>query len=151
MSEEENRRYEDIIGLPHWQSKRHPPMTMAERAAQFSPFAALTGYTDCIYETARTTEHRAELDACEKEAIGERLYLLQTALSRQLRGQIAGITIRWFVPDLRKNGGAYVARVCSVKKVDDIEQVVLLQDGTRIPIADIFSVSGDVFDEMESL
>lgn len=149
MNDANDHRYDDIIGLPHRQSQRHPPMTMAERAAQFSPFAALTGYTDCIRETARTTEPRVELDEGEKEAIGERLYLLQAALAQQPRGQIPGIRIRWFVPDPSKDGGACVTQVCTVKKVDDAGQLIWLQDGTRIPIADVLAVGGDFFEEQE--
>ncbi len=149
MNETESHRYDDIIGLPHRQSAKHPPMTMAERAAQFSPFAALTGYTDCIRETARTTEPRIELDESEQEAIGERLYLLQAALARRPRGQIPGIVIRWFVPDLCKDGGAYVTQTCTVKKVDDAGQQLWLQDGTRIPITEILAVGGEFFEAKE--
>ena len=150
MNALDEHRYDDILALPHKQSAVRPHLSMAQRAAQFSPFAALAGYDDSIRETARTTEPRTELDDGEKEILRARLSTLAQALAQHPRGQIDGIAVRYFVPDPRKEGGAYVTRTAAVKKVDDAEQLLLLQDGTRIPLADILALSGAFFGALEA-
>lgn len=133
-------RYDDIINLPHHQSVKRAHMSLIDRAAQFSPFAALTGYDDCIKETARITERRKELDDDEKAMIGEKLALLQSQLAENPREPIDGVTITYFVPDKTKDGGSYVTLTGAIKKVDDCEQIVYMADGTRIPMGDIANI-----------
>lgn len=124
--------YEDIIHLPHHVSKTRPPMSMADRAAQFSPFAALTGYDDAIRETGRLTDEKLESGE-------ERLAVLNTQF-RILTDHLADhpeISVTYFVPDGRKSGGAYVTARGRVKKVNDFDRLLILQDGLRIPMDDV--------------
>ncbi len=124
--------YEDIIHLPHHVSKTRPPMSMAERAAPFSPFAALTGYDDAILETGRLTDEKLE-------AGEERLAVLNTQF-RILMDHLADhpeVSVTYFVPDDRKSGGAYVTVKGRVKKVNDFDRFLVLQDGLRIPMDDV--------------
>jgi len=127
--------YDDILLLPHHVSEKHPPMSRLDRAAQFSPFAALTGYEAAVEETARLTDQRIELDEGEKEAIDQRLTLVQERLPVPTE-----VTITYFIPDKKKAGGAYVSVSGTVKKIDDYERTVILCDGTRIPINGILRV-----------
>ena len=124
--------YDDIIDLPHHVSKRHPQMPADERAAQFSPFAALTGYGAVICETARLTDRKMELSENMKEELERKLTEL---CARNCEGEIT-----FFVPDERKEGGAYVTAEGRVKKTDDAERAVVLEDGTRIPVEDIVDI-----------
>ena len=121
--------YDDIINLPRPTSARHPRMPMIDRAAQFSPFAALVGHGAAIEETARITDQKAELTEDEMALLDERLRLLLET------GGAGAFT--YFLPDERKEGGAYVTAVGAVKKIDPLEGVVILTDGTVIPIEDI--------------
>ena len=126
------RTYDDIINLPHPTSARHPRMPMADRAAQFQPFQALSGYGSAIRETARVTGERAELTEEEKTILDEKLrYLLEA-------GGEAVFT--WFLPDEKKDGGAYVTNLGTIKKIDPLRGIVVLMDGTVIPIEDILEI-----------
>lgn len=136
--------YDDILLLPHHVSEKHPPMSRLDRAAQFSPFAALTGYEAAVEETARLTDRRIELDEGEKEAIDQRLTLVQERLPEPTE-----VTITYFMPDKKKAGGAYVIVSGTVKKIDDYERTVVLRGGTGIPIDDILCLDGELFDGME--
>ena len=124
-------KYRDIINLPHHVSSVHPPMSMINRAAQFSPFAALSGYDDAIVETARLTDRRIELTEAEEAEIGK-------ALSSLKRGDKVEMT--WFVPDRKKDGGRYVTETVTVKQVVAAEGKVVLMDGRGIEIASIIGV-----------
>lgn len=121
--------YEDMIHLPHHVSQKHPQMTMQERAAQFSPFAALTGYGDAIKETARITESKPELDEGEKEKLSRQL---QAAMREK---QIIKIT--YYVPDAKKDGGTYFTVTGYIKKIDEYEKQVKLTNGINIPLENI--------------
>lgn len=132
--------YGDIINHPHHVSSRHTPMTLLNRAAQFAPFAALTGYDEAVRETARYTDDEAELDERRLEILNERLRLLQSMQSEQ-----PVVTVTFFQSDERKSGGAYVAATGSVKKIDVYERTVTLTDGTIIPIDRIVEITGEVF------
>ena len=121
--------YDDILHLPHPTSQKHPRMSMASRAAQFSPFAALAGHGAAIQETARSTEQRAELTEDEKERLDESLRLLSGT------GRTAVFT--YFRPDERKDGGAYVTAAGRVKNIDLLNGRVVLSDGASIPLEDI--------------
>jgi hypothetical protein len=133
---EDEHRYDDIIGLPHHRSSSHAPMAMSDRAAQFSPFAALTGYEDAVRETARLTEGRIELDDNAKELLDEALQAVQTRLDER-----PAVAITYFLADEKKSGGAYVRVQGRVKKIDDYRRQVVLADGREIPLADIIDLA----------
>ena len=124
--------YDDIINLPHPTSARHPRMPMAGRAAQFSPFAALVGHGAAIRETARLTDQKIELTEDEKAVLDEKLRLLSDT------GGEAVFT--YFLPDEKKNGGAYVSVAGSIKKLDPLERRVILTGGAVIPVEDIIEI-----------
>ena len=124
--------YDDIINLPHPTSAKHPRMSMAARAAQFSPFAPLADHGTAIRETARLTDRKMELTEDEKVLLDEKLCLLNDT------GEEAVFT--YFLPDKRKNGGAYVTAIGSIKKLDLLERRVILTDGAVIPVEDILEI-----------
>ena len=124
--------YDDIINLPHPTSAKHPRMPLADRAAIFSPFAALVGHGAAIEETARLTDQRIELTEEEKTLLDEKLRLLLET------GGVGAFT--WFLPDERKDGGAYVTNLGTVKKIDPLEGRIILTNRTVIPIKDILEI-----------
>ena len=132
--------YDDIIDLPHPTSERHPRMPMDSRAAQFSPFAALTGYEDVIDETARLTDKHIPLEDEQRLEIDERLDMLKDLISERPQ-----ISVRYFVPDERKEGGRYVTFTGNVRKIDDLDRLITFTDGTKIHVDDIYSVTGEIF------
>lgn len=129
-------QYDDIIGLEHHQSKRHPPMSLYARSAQFAPFAALTGYEDAVKETARETNERVELEEDWIAILDMKLQLLQENI-----GKKEEVTMTYFVPDARKDGGSYLTIVGVVKKIDRLEGKIILADKREIPIAEILAIS----------
>jgi hypothetical protein len=133
--------YDDIINLPHHVSKAHPPMAVIDRAAQFSPFAALTGYDAAIRETARMTDERIELDESTKAALNDRLQIMADRMKEHPE-----IAITYFQPDAKKEGGAYVTAIGTAKKIDECERFVVMTDGTAIFIDDIISIDGEIFE-----
>lgn len=140
---EDYAKYADIIDLPHHQSVKRPHMPPEDRAAQFSPFAALTGYEDAVKETARLTDERIEMDEYSKEALNRQLNALQRALSgdrQAFGGVLPRVRITYFVADARKAGGAYVAVEGELRKIKEYEQILELMDGTTIPIADMIYI-----------
>lgn len=132
-------RYDDIMHLPHPNSSKYPRMAALGRAAQFAPFAALTGYEGTIRETARLTDAKAELDEDKIAALDMKLRFLADHLS-----ECPKVSITYFKPDSRKQGGAYQVITGMVKKIDAFEKTVLMAEGTLIPIADIFEISGSL-------
>ena len=130
-----NGKYDEIMGLPHHVSKTRPQMPMSDRAAQFAPFAALTG---------RLTDERIELDEGALTALNMRYQLLMDALDEEPE-----VEITYFKPDERKAGGAYVTATGAVIKVDDFERLITMQDGTKIPMDDILSIDGELFLSLE--
>ena len=126
------RGYEDIIDLPHHVSEKYPQMPTADRAAQFAPFAALTGHDAAIRETARLTDERRELDEEEKAVLDEKLRGL---LDNE--GEPPAATFTYFIPDKTKKGGEYVSVSGRIHKVDRFRGRLILQDGTEIPVDDI--------------
>ncbi len=121
--------YDDILDLPHHVSSQHPQMPLQNRAAQFMPFAALTGYGDAIDETARITEEKLDLTEDELRLLDEKLTKLRPLLSQRPE-----VTFTYFEPDTRKEGGAYITRTGIVKKIDEYGRSILLEDGTQIPM-----------------
>ena len=126
--------YDDIIDLPHPTSERHPRMPMANRAAQFSPFAALSGYDDAVKETARLTDSKVELTEEEKVILDAKLQLL-------VPGMDASFT--YFQQDDKKEGGAYLTVTGTVKKFDSYAREIVLGDGRRMPIDDILELQSE--------
>lgn len=128
-------RYDDIINLPHHVSATHTPMPVADRAAQFSPFAALTGYEDAIDETARLTQEWVELDENEKERLNEKLQKIRDQLSIHPQ-----VMFTYFEPDQKKQGGAYLTTEGRVKKIEGLRGAFLMEDGKEILIESIVDV-----------
>lgn len=135
--------YDDIIHLPHHVSKTRPQMPVSDRAAQFAPFAALSGYDAAIRETARLTDERLELDEHMKSALSDRLQMIAERIDERPE-----ISITYFVPDEKKDGGAYITAAGTAKKIDEYERIVLMDDGTAIPIDEIISIEGRIFEAM---
>lgn len=129
--------YSDIINLPHHVSRNHPRMTMMARAAQFAPFAALTGYDAVIDETARLTDKQVELEEYDNERLNRKLAELMEAADPQ------EITISYFKPDSRKSGGSYITLTGRVKKIDTYERVIYMDGGTKIPLGNIMDIVSD--------
>ena len=127
--------YEDIIYLNHYISMKHPRMSITNRAAQFAPFAALTGYGDAVKETARITDKRIEIDEGLKNVINEKLKLIEKDISNRPK-----VTITYFVYDNKKSGGKYKEKTGNVKKIDLIEQTLTMTDKTKIPIREIMDI-----------
>ena len=130
-----NNRYDEIMELPHHVSKTRPQMPLSDRAAQFAPFAALTGYDSAIKETGRLTDERIELDEEALTALDRKYQLLMDTLD-----DAPEVTIIYFQPDERKAGGQYVSATGTVKKVDTFGRRILLQDGTRIPLDSVYDL-----------
>ncbi len=128
-------KYDDIINLPHHVSATHPHMPMIDRAAQFQPFRALTGYQDAVHETARLTDQRVELTEDEKALLDVRLQ----KLADEIRSQPL-VTLTYFQPDKKKAGGAYITVTGQLKKIDDYEGALVLAGGERIVIEDILEI-----------
>lgn len=128
--------YDDIIDLPRPKSK-HEPMPMSDRAAQFSPFAALTGYGDAIDETARLTDARIELSEEERAELDYKQQHLSTLDSPM-------VTVTYFVPDSRKSGGAYVTHTGVLKRVDEIEREMVFGDGTRVEMDEVVGIECEI-------
>ena len=133
MKETQPTNYDDIIHLPRPVSKRHPPMPLAKRAAQFSPFAALTGYEEAVRESARVTLPPPNLAEDEQELLNRQLQQVLTNPARQT-------TITYFVADAYKDGGRYEMRTVVIKRLDCTRQQLLLEDGTRIDLSHIVRI-----------
>lgn len=133
-------KYDDMLRLPHHISASRKPMAMTARAAQFAPFAALSGYDAEVQEAGRLTDRPIEPDEYEKEALNARLQLL----ARHLREKWV-VSLVFFQPDERKAGGAYVTRTGTVKKFREAERILILTDGTVIPLDDLIALDGEEF------
>lgn len=128
-------KYDDIINLPHHVSTARPHMPMSDRAAQFAPFRALSGYEDAVRETARLTEEKIELTEDEKAILDMQLQRLADEIANQ-----PSVSVTYFQPDKKKAGGAYVTVTGQLKKIDDLEGALILMDGKRIQIGDILEI-----------
>ena len=127
--------YSDIINLPHHVSHNHPQMPMMARAAQFAPFAVLTGYDAVINETARLTDRQVELEEYDNERLNRMFAELMSILDNHPK-----ITVSYFLPDERKAGGSYTTASGKVKKIDTYEHLLWMDDGTAIPIRSIMDL-----------
>ena len=128
MNDTFSEDYSDIINLPHHVSRNHPPMPMMNRAAQFAPFAALTGYEEVIQETGRLTDEFIELNDDDKERLNQKIAELMEKTEEHLV-----VSLTYFKPDSRKTGGSYSTVSGRLKSVDEIQQIMFLEDGTAIP------------------
>ena len=136
-------KYADIIGLPHHTSPTRPRMSVSARAAQFAPFAALTGYGAAVDETARLTDDRIVLDENAKAMLDGKLLIIADHITEHPE-----ITVTYFEPDKKKSGGAYVSVTGQVKEIDEYERVVRLCDGLKIPIEQIYGIVSELFVEL---
>ena len=144
MSEDARNKYADIIDLPHHQSDARPKMSNYDRAAQFSPFAALTGHADSIKETARLTDEYSEPSEEMKAIMNEKILFLMEQLENQPE-----ITITFFKPDEKKQGGAYITITGVVKKIKTYERQIQMTTGDLIPIDMIFGIDGEIFSRID--
>jgi hypothetical protein len=129
-------KYDDMIGMPHHTSPRHPRMSMRDRAAQFAPFSALTGYGDTIDETARLTDGRIVLTEDAKALLDLKQQLLQARIDSQPE-----ITVIYFVADAKKSGGAYQTVKGRLLRIDPVDKTLVLTDGKRIKAEDVLSIT----------
>lgn len=136
--------YEDIINLPHHVSTKHPQMTRTARAAQFAPFAALTGYSDAIKETSRLTTKRIELDDGLKVILNNKLQLILDNIK-----ETPEVSFTYFIYDNLKSGGEYVTITGIVKKIDIVNGYIFLTDKTKIPINEIININSNLFNNYE--
>ena len=140
---EARKRYAAIIDMPHHQSATRPHMSLYDRAAQFAPFAALTGYDDMITEEARLTDNRIELAESEKEILNGKLENIKEALNN---GERPVIEVTYFVPDRLKQGGTYETKEAAVKKIDKIRKAIIFDEKTGIAGTDLSIVIDDIIE-----
>ena len=129
-------RYDDIINLPHHVSAMRPQMSMHDRAAQFSPFAALTGYDDAVEETARLTDKQAVLSEDEQNQLDEQLRLIADRIDEKPEAEVT-----YFLPDELKEGGKYITVNGCVRRIDEYEKEIVFTDGVRIKLECIYKIS----------
>lgn len=122
-------KYDDIINLPHHVSKKHPRMSLENRSAQFAPFAALTGYEDEIEETGRITDRKIDISDEVRNILDEKIKKIQTKIYTEPK-----VTITYFIPDTKKQGGSYKTITSNVIKIDKYKQLIILKDRKEIPI-----------------
>ena len=135
-------KYEKIINLPHHVSKKHPPLDSDSYAAQFSPFAALTGYEDIVSETSRATDEKTELDDDAKLRLSRKLQIVLDHIEEN-----PVISVTYFVQDKRKAGGKYVTVDGTIKKYDNYEKMIYMTDGTKIRLYDLYEINGKIINE----
>lgn len=136
--------YDDFISLPHHVSASHPQMPVANRAAQFSPFAALTGFDAAIQETARQTDKRIELSESGLAALDEKLCILTDHITDQPE-----IAVTYFLPDDKKDGGKYITEVVTVRRIDYVLRTIVFVDGNTIALDDVLDIECDLFAGLE--
>ena len=135
-----NHEYDDIINLEHHKSKKHPPMSLYARSAQFAPFAALTGYEEAVTETARDVTKRIDIDEELKNILDSKIQILSEKIKNKPE-----VVFTYFIPDLTKDGGKYINVTGVIKKIDLFNQNIILEDKTEIPINEIIDISGEIF------
>ncbi len=141
---EAEKKYADIINMPHHTSPNRPRMSDIDRAAQFSPFAALTGYDSTVAEAGRLTSKKCEITEDVKSVLNEKMQMIRDYLHDQ-----PIVTVTYFVPDKRKAGGAYVTVSGVVKEISEYDRAIILTDKTSIPIEQICDIQGELFKWME--
>lgn len=144
MKQNEKSKYDDIIMIPHHVSKKHPQMSPLNRAAQFSPFAALTGYDAAIQEAQRLTDSFIEIDESREIELNEQFSFIRENLDKQPE-----LKITCFQPDEKKSGGSYITVCGRIKKIDEYNRQVVFVDGTTLSIDYILSMQGELFTGMD--
>ena len=134
------KKYENIIDLPHHTSDKRPRMSRENRAAQFSPFAALTGYNAEINETARLTDEKLELSEDRINDINTKLQIIMDNID-----EYPEVTVEYFVPDEKKSGGSYTKIIGNIRRIDEHERILIMKDNHTVPIDDIYSIDGKIF------
>lgn len=134
--------YEDIINLPNPNPKNHQRMSIEARCAQFMPFSALTGYSELVKEKARLTEDKIEIDDSLKLIISDKLNMISDNIKEK---KDVSVIIRYFLKDLKKDGGKYIEKECLIKRIDFDNKVIILKDKEKIKIEDIIDIKGDLF------
>lgn len=137
-------RYDDIINLPHHVSKTRPQMSMHDRAAQFSAFAALSGYDDTVKETARLTDRKLELTEEETAELNLKIQILKEYADTR-----PFVFVEYFLPDKKKSGGSYETATGNFRRIDDYAGNLILTNGEEIHLSDIYSIEGEVFEIIE--
>lgn len=136
-------KYDTIINLPYNGVKKHTKMTLEERSAQFAPFAALTGYEGQIKEKARLTNERIELDEEIKVILDTKIQIINENISNNSK-----VEITYFVPDNKKAGGEYVSVTDIVKKIDNFNRCIVMENNIKIPIDEIIDINGEMFNNI---
>jgi len=137
-------KYMDIINMPHHVSTKHTPMSRYERAAQFAPFAALTGYEDIIEEEGRITDSRIDINDEAKYILDNKMQILMNDIvNRPI------VSITYFLPDEKKAGGKYVTLDEKIKKIDILKHTIITESGTVIPTNDIVDIQGEIFKRID--
>ena len=131
-----SNKYDDIINLPHHISNKHPQMTLEARAAQFAPFAALTGYESELRETVRLTDKKIELEEEVKEELNRKLQKIKTNIKDKIN-----VNFTYFIKDKTKDGGAYIKTYGVVNKIDEDNRIIILDTKEEIPIDDILEIN----------
>ena len=137
-------KYDDIINLPYKKSTSRKHMLISDRAAQFAPFAALTGHDDAIKETARLTRERVIVDDDKKTELNYKIKIIKENLEEKNK-----VEITYFVPDEKKKGGEYLTVTGIVKKINSLEKIIILFDGRVIPMNEIIEIEGELFKRYE--
>ena len=130
-----DEEYKDIINLPRHISTKHPKMSLELRSAQFAPFSALVGYDEQIKETSKIIKKRKEINDELKAILDEKLQIIQKNVETNPQ-----ITVTYFVPELNKDGGNYIEYTGNVKKIDNLKQKIIFEDGTEILVDDIIEI-----------
>ena len=136
-------KYDDIINLPRHISSKHRPMSLRDRAAQFAPFAALSGHSAALSETARLTTGMVELSEDAKAVLDMKQQMLAAVISQRPE-----VTVTCFLPDQRKEGGSYITLTGRVKAIDDMERVLIMEDGQRLEFDRILDMESEIFPEL---
>ncbi len=135
-------KYDDIIGMPHHVSATRSHMSMHDRAAQFSPFAALVGFDDCVNEAARLTDKKAELSEDKINELNSKLNILKDNADKK-----PFIFAEYFLPDKKKSGGEYVTAVGNFRRIDELSDELIMTNGISISLSDIYNIEGEIFDD----
>lgn len=136
-------KYSDIFNMPHHVSQKHPQMSRLDRAAQFAPFAALTGHDDAIKETARLTDENVELDESAKLVINEKLRFVL-----ELADKSCVVSVTYFVPDKVKQGGKFITKTGTLSRYDEYGHKLIFDDKSEIGVDSIIDISGSIIDDM---
>ena len=137
-------KYDDIINLPHHVSTKHPRMSLEARSAQFAPFAALTGFEDAIIETGRLTSDKEEISDVQIDVINKQIQILKKHIKDK-----PIVSITYFIPDSKKTGGRYATITGVIKKIDEYNEMLLIENGTNVPINEIAEISADIFEQYD--